>query len=263
MIRSVTPDPAAPSFGVLVVCTANICRSASAAALLRDAVAASSVLSGLEVRSAGTHALVGAPGCRVAPALAQRWEAHTATQLTPGLVDWADLILVASREHGAAVAELSLPARTRTFTIRRAGRIADWLLAAGMLEAARPRAGAGQGPDRSARYAPGDPRAMVAPLPEGVGARMAWLVDELDAARAMAAPDPGQAPAQQAARRWSVLRRSTAPATGGGHLGGSIQPGPDDIADPHVLGTALHAAAHEQLCQGIDSLVSLLVAVRE
>ena len=113
---------------VLYVCTANICRSPAAAALLREAG-----LPTVEVVSAGTQAVVGSPACSIVREL----PGHDSQPLTAGLIESADLVLTAAREHRTAVVEMYLAARTRTFTIRQAGRLAQWLLDAGMVDAAR------------------------------------------------------------------------------------------------------------------------------
>ena len=120
---------------ILYVCTANICRSPSAAALLTDAQ-----IAGVEVRSAGTNAGVGAPGCSMAPALRERESVHHSQALTGELVEWADLVLTAARGHQATVMSLDPGARAKTFTIVQAGRLAAWLVSSGMLEAAQERA---------------------------------------------------------------------------------------------------------------------------
>ena len=140
---------------VLYVCTANICRSASAQQLLREAVASAPELVGIEVRSAGTAALTGAPGCSVAPALVGHAHEHQSQPLTPELVAWADLILPAARDHRRAILEMDPTSRTRTFTVRQAARIADWLVASGMVAAAREM---GQGPSQRRGGPSGSPR---------------------------------------------------------------------------------------------------------
>ena len=124
---------------ILYVCTANICRSASAQRLLRDAVAAAPELAGVEVRSAGTAAFAGSPGCTIAPALIEGPQEHRSQPLTAELVGWADLILPAARDHRPAIMELAPTSRSRTFTMRQAGRIAAWMVDAGMVSAARER----------------------------------------------------------------------------------------------------------------------------
>ena len=211
---------------VLYVCTANICRSPAAAALLREAG-----LPTVEVVSAGTQAVVGSPACSIVREL----PGHDSQPLTAGLIESADLVLTAAREHRTAVVEMYPAARTRTFTIRQAGRLAQWLLDAGMVDAAR------HGGD----FEDGDPRRLVAALPATAQARSRWVVEELDAARGMA-PAP-VAPAPNG-RRWS--RRVVEPQ---GH--------PDDVPDPHVLGTSWHAVAHEQLRESTEQVVGLLRAV--
>ena len=75
---------------ILVVCTANICRSPSVQRLLLDALAEDPACAGIEVRSAGTQAIAGAHGCTLAPALAGRAEDHRSTPLTTDLIEWAD-----------------------------------------------------------------------------------------------------------------------------------------------------------------------------
>nr|MBO2507411.1 threonylcarbamoyl-AMP synthase [Bacillota bacterium] len=84
---------------VLLVCTGNTCRSPMAAALLR-ALAVEAGLD-LEVRSAGTGALEGAPATpEAAAALAQRGIAlgdHRARLLQEADLAWADLVLTMTR----------------------------------------------------------------------------------------------------------------------------------------------------------------------
>lgn len=81
---------------ILVLCTGNICRSPLAAARLRQVVEAKG--GDIEVRSAGLGALVGHPADAsaliVAEARGLDVSGHVAQQLSPGLIHWADLILV-------------------------------------------------------------------------------------------------------------------------------------------------------------------------
>ncbi len=148
---------------ILYVCTANICRSASAQRLLLDAVAAAPELSGIEVRSAGTHAMPGSPGCSLAPALTGHAADHRSQALTADLVAWADLILAAARDHRPSILEIEPSSRTRTFTIRQAGRIADWMVDSGIVAAGQERARSGGEPEAWAeRFPVGDPRAGCA-----------------------------------------------------------------------------------------------------
>ncbi len=103
-------------FSVLVVCTANICRSPAAEAELRAALASSADVA---VSSAGLRARVGEP---VAPGMAAvlgRTPQHfAARQVTPALVRTADLVLTMTRDQRSAIVG-AVPAAVRsTFTLR-------------------------------------------------------------------------------------------------------------------------------------------------
>ena len=260
---------------VLYVCTANICRSASAQQMLGEAVLGEPEIAGIEVRSAGTAAVAGATGCSVAPALAGHAQEHRSQPLTPELVAWADLILPAARDHRRAILEMDRTSRTRTFTVRQAARIADWLVASGMVAAAREM---GQGPEPaegwSERFPPGDPRRDVQALPDDRDGRWDWLVREMDAARGVAGLPGGAEPAPAGPWRrfllgrpeWSTSRadgafrqsRDSSTAESGLEARGPGEVHPDDIPDPHVMGMGLHALAYEQINSSTDSLVRML-----
>lgn len=98
---------------MLVVCTGNVCRSPYIERRLR------SVLVGIDVHvsSAGTAALVGQPmSPGSARLLAESGIAHedfVARQLTTQLVEDADLIIGAGRDHIGAAAQLSPKALQR------------------------------------------------------------------------------------------------------------------------------------------------------
>jgi len=137
---------------VLIVCTANVCRSPMAAALLRvltdDGRAAGR-------RPAETVTVVSAglleSGHPVSPEVVQAMvpfgvelAGHRSTQLTATAVDGADLILGMERRHGREAVVLVPTAWTRTFTLkelvrrgekvgpRRSGQpLAGWLAAVG------------------------------------------------------------------------------------------------------------------------------------
>jgi protein-tyrosine-phosphatase len=87
---------------LLFVCTGNTCRSAIAAALARE-VADARGLTHLEISSAGTSAAEGQPASdgAVLVGLERQLDltGHRARQLTPELVDAADLILVMGPHH--------------------------------------------------------------------------------------------------------------------------------------------------------------------
>lgn len=106
---------------ILVVCTANVCRSPAAAGLLAR------VLPGVEVVSRGIRVR---PGMSVCPTTAQ-WLAgfgvdasgHVPTALTEDDVRAATLVLTAGRRHRAEVAALRGSAAVRTHTLAEAARL--------------------------------------------------------------------------------------------------------------------------------------------
>lgn len=108
-------------FDVLVVCTANLCRSPMIEALLRAGLAGSA--SAWSVTSAGTHAGDGRP---VHPFTAQALADHDLTlppgwasrQLLPEHVERADLVLTAARSHRSDVVRTLPTASARVFTVR-------------------------------------------------------------------------------------------------------------------------------------------------
>ncbi|MBC6408079.1 MAG: low molecular weight phosphotyrosine protein phosphatase [Rhodobacteraceae bacterium] len=86
---------------VLVVCTANICRSPVAARILKGCCP------DLRVESAGLHALEGHPASEdmttIAAETGLSMEGHAARQFTIGLASKYDLILVMEPEQRAAI----------------------------------------------------------------------------------------------------------------------------------------------------------------
>ena len=211
-------------FRILVVCTANICRSPATETLLRREVAG---LTGppVAVSSAGTAALDGSPACDLSSALVGEFvarhyvstlptdppdpRAHRARRVTEALVADADLILALDRSHRAVLARLDAAARPRTFTLRQAAGLSQ-VVAGYMAD--------GQSP-------PGAP-----PMPVDATERLRWWVGELDAARgttgSAAAPSP---PAEQVPLQWHS----------------------DDVPDPHVIGYQIHGAAIELAEQAV------------
>lgn len=107
---------AMPPYRILAVCTGNICRSPAAERLLGGALDPS-----VEVRSAGTNALIGEP---IHPPMAALLDPvgadvsdFSAAQLNESTVRQADLILALTRDHRAAVVDLWPGAVRRTFTL--------------------------------------------------------------------------------------------------------------------------------------------------
>lgn len=210
------------AFEILVVCTANICRSPATARALRMHLATQGVAADVvTASSAGVHALPGSPMCPVsAEQIGIYLEAlepdpagdHESRLLTGDIAAQADLILTADRTHRRDLLAMLPGARAKTFTVRQAGRLAAWVAGpAGTLPVASLQAAGGE-----LDLDPLDPRVAAPPLPPSAAGRLQWFVGELDAARGMAPK-----PEESAAVLWDV----------------------DDIGDPHVEGSQIHAAA--------------------
>ena len=130
------PDPRsgpAEPFGVLFVCTGNICRSPTAEALARRELERHPGVP-IQVSSAGSHALEGNPAAsRSMLAAATRGaslERHFARELTRRRVRAADLVLCMAAEHRPFVLSYDRAAAGRTFLLATFARVAgqwDWL----------------------------------------------------------------------------------------------------------------------------------------
>lgn len=92
---------------ILVVCTANICRSPMVSGVLRDRLAAAGLAHQVQVISAGVHALEGQPaaayGVELLAAKGMDISGHRATQLEEWAIEQADLILVMEEAHARQV----------------------------------------------------------------------------------------------------------------------------------------------------------------
>jgi len=104
---------------VLVVCVGNICRSPTAEWLLRHRLKRD----GVTIESAGLAALVGNPIDPIAESvLADHGVSaagHVARQLTPDMINAADIVLVMDRRHMSAVHAQVPHARGKTFLLGR------------------------------------------------------------------------------------------------------------------------------------------------
>jgi protein-tyrosine phosphatase len=153
---------------VLLVCTANICRSPAAARLLAGRLGSS-----IEFVSRGTRSVPGAGMCDVSASwvLMNRGESggeHQSRQLELADVKASTLILTASQRQRTAVIELRPSAQVRTFTLLQAARIAHWRTSPAAVAAAG---------------------GVTMPMDVDLPHRLLWLAEELDAHRG-GAPRP-------------------------------------------------------------------------
>jgi protein-tyrosine phosphatase len=125
---------AQPGFRVLVVCTANHCRSPIAEQLLARDAAGVFGTADWRIGSAGTAVRGPWPlHEHAATVLAERLPAeqlpaldgHRSVQLTTALIADADLVLTATRQHRGAVVTTLPGAVGRTFTIGQFARLCD------------------------------------------------------------------------------------------------------------------------------------------
>jgi low molecular weight protein-tyrosine phosphatase len=104
---------------VLVVCVGNICRSPTAEFLLRHRLKRESVI----VESAGLAALVGNPVDPIAESvLAEHGvsaAAHVARQISPDMINAADMVLAMDRRHLSAIHAQVPHSRGKTFLLGR------------------------------------------------------------------------------------------------------------------------------------------------
>lgn len=111
-------------FAILVVCTANICRSPLAELLLTDRLDHRR----FEVASAGVRGWVDEPMDVAVQQEARRLgvdpDRFRSRRLEAAHVEVADLVLTATREHRAGVLELAPTALRRTFTLREFATVA-------------------------------------------------------------------------------------------------------------------------------------------
>lgn len=252
-----TPKPGV-LMQILFICTANICRSASAQRLLSAELAVRDNLAcdcdAVEVVSAGLAAIDGLPGCELAPALQpDAWAKHRSRRLTVEHLEMADLILVATKEHRRAVVPMYPAARDRVYTLLQAGQIAEWLCRpAGSIEVARAKA---TEPLASwvAELPPTDLRSQVPALPETQAQRWRWLVTEFSAARGMAPlPDSPVLTTESKRRGWR--RRSDDKQI--------LDLDPLDLADPHAEGPEVHALVAAQISRATQQLSRVLREVQ-
>ncbi|MDH6181691.1 protein-tyrosine phosphatase [Microbacteriaceae bacterium SG_E_30_P1] len=131
---SESPVSAAERFSIVVVCTANICRSPIAERLLRRLLERDAPqLWSIQVSSAGTRATAG----RALPddtlveleRLGLPAQQHAAVPLDAATLATADLVLGLTRDHRKAAVRLAPRVATRAFTLAEYARILQFIRA--------------------------------------------------------------------------------------------------------------------------------------
>lgn len=161
-------------FQMLLLCTANVCRSPLAAALMRHRLG-DETCGSISVDSAGVEAVHNSPPCLRAVRLLRRWGIEVADGTVARAVgldelEQSHLLLCADRKVVGHVRALRPESRGRLFTIREAATLLPAVTAG--LASGGPPGGLGFG---------------LRPEPQGAdtAARLTWLVEEMDAARGL------------------------------------------------------------------------------
>jgi protein-tyrosine phosphatase len=115
---------------ILFVCTANVCRSPLAEAVMRNALMDSPTSPRFQILSAGTHAHVGDAMCSVGATLLDDLgipHHKTADRLSSDALMEADLVLVAERRHRSFAATLAPDSARKIFTMTEASALANFV----------------------------------------------------------------------------------------------------------------------------------------
>lgn len=148
-------------FQVLLVCTANECRSVYAAKVLSDQP--------WRVVGAGTEASPGSSACALVGV-----DSHFSRLADSQVAGDSDLVLVMEKAHRSRIAELAPIARSRTFTLPEAARLSEAVADAIAGSAV-------EGSDFTSEL-PADW------AKRSIAARLTWLVGEMNEARAFLEP---------------------------------------------------------------------------
>lgn len=122
-------DDASQASTLVLVCTANVCRSPLAERVVAARLAGQGWLGGVPVASAGVRAAEGQPMCEVSATLLEPGEAtpdgHVARQATREIVQAAGLVLVMEREQRGEIARLAPGSQSKVFTLREVRSLAE------------------------------------------------------------------------------------------------------------------------------------------
>jgi protein-tyrosine phosphatase len=124
-------SPLKADFKIVVVCTGNICRSPMAEQMLTEKAAKAKLP--ISVSSAGVMAMTGDPmTTQSADAMTLRGftpTKHISQDLTPKILEEADLVLTATLDHRSELARMLPKASKYSFTIDEFARLTSFLSA--------------------------------------------------------------------------------------------------------------------------------------
>ena len=209
---------------ILVVCTANVCRSPTTALLLQRGLDRARVGSLIELRTAGTSVSPFSGYCPtvaevIGPTAGGLLARHRSRPLDHDAVEAADLVMVMEREHRGRVVTITPSASAKTFTVREAAALAGAL---------RQRRGRRHGP------------AALTETRDG-------MLDLPGFVRAMHDARGSTGPTEH--------RRSLAE-----RMGRAAPVDPLDVPDAHVRRLTRHPTVVQLLTDGVDGLLAGLIA---
>ncbi len=169
---------------ILIVCSANICRSPAGEELLRRQLTESpefqEIAMDFEISSVGTNAVSGSARCPESISFAGPFSHNASREFGDVDLESFDLILTMERTHrGKIVAENPI-LRNRLFTLRDAGSLAKHLSGPGLVLDVASKTITLESATKGFEFSP---LAAVPDLPESPNARWHWFLAELDAWR--------------------------------------------------------------------------------
>ncbi len=208
---------------ILIVCTANVCRSPYAADKLRTSLSADPSTAALEfiVESAGTHAVDDQSYCQMATKRIGEQHQGVSRHLESVDLGTFDLILTMSRNQRGEIVRLAPQLRSRIYTLVEVSRQAYGITQDGQaLDVAR---------GKSRPKDTGHSRQHVELLPSGNQDRWNWLLEEMNAWR-------------------------------GFFAGGVARHQSLDVNDPHIVSKDIHDDTFEIIDEAIAAFVKALSA---